>query len=111
MVEIKTIKGTRAALESLNPILLDNQIGYETDTKYWKIGNGVLHYKELSYNNGESAYQIWLRHGHTGTEEDFLDSLKGEPGESAYEQAVKGGYFSGTEEEFYKQITQEWKAY
>lgn len=25
---------------------------------------------------GFSAYEIWLRHGNTGTEQDFLDSLK-----------------------------------
>jgi hypothetical protein len=30
--------------------------------------------------DGESAYQIWLDAGNTGTEDDFLDSLKGESG-------------------------------
>ena len=29
---------------------------------------------------GESAYDIWLDQGHTGSEEDFLDSIKGETG-------------------------------
>lgn len=29
---------------------------------------------------GKSAYQIWLDEGNTGTEEDFLNSLKGETG-------------------------------
>ena len=47
MVEIKTLKNTKAVLESLNPILLDNQIGFETDTKKWKIGNGITHYNDL----------------------------------------------------------------
>lgn len=111
MVEIKTLKNTKAVLESLNPILLDNQIGFETDTKKWKIGNGITHYKDLVYNYGESAYDIWIRHGNTGTEEDFLASLKGEPGKTAYQQAVEDGYFSGTEEEFYKQILGEWIPY
>ena len=37
MVEIKSLRGTSAALTSLNPVLLDNQIGFETDTKKWKI--------------------------------------------------------------------------
>ncbi len=105
MKEIKSLKGTNAALTSLNPVLLDNQIGFETDTKKWKIGNGVDHYNDIKYNYGESAYDIWLRHGHTGTEEDFLEDIRGE---SAYEQAVRGGYFSGTEEEFYHQITNLW---
>lgn len=31
--------------------------------------------------NGKSAYEIWLEQGNTGTEQDFLDSLKGEKGE------------------------------
>lgn len=111
MVEIKSLRGTSAALTSLNPVLLDNQIGFETDTKKWKIGNGVTPYNEIGYNYGESAYDIWIRHGHTGTEEDFLNSLKGEPGKSAYEQAVEGGYWSGSEDEFYKQITNEWRLF
>ena len=108
MKEIKSLKGTNAALTSLNPVLLDNQIGFETDTKKWKIGNGVDPYNEIKYNYGESAYDIWLRNGHSGTEQDFLDDIKGE---SAYEQAVEGGYFSGTEQEFYKQITNVWKLF
>jgi len=29
---------------------------------------------------GKSAYQIWLELGNTGTEQDFIDSLKGEDG-------------------------------
>lgn len=108
MKEIKSLKGSHAALEALNPVLLDNQIGFESDTKKWKIGDGVTPYNEVKYNYGESAYDIWLRHGHTGTEEDFLEDIRGE---SAYEQAVSGGYFSGTEEEFYLQITQVWRPF
>ena len=111
MVEIKSIRATSSALISLNPVLLDNQIGFETDTKKWKIGNGVDPYNSISYNYGESAYDIWIRHGHTGTEDDFLASLKGDPGESAYEQAVKGGYWAGSQDEFYKQITQVWNLF
>ena len=29
-------------------------------------------------SNGESAYEIWLEQGHTGTEEDFFDWLRGD---------------------------------
>lgn len=111
MVEIKSLRGTQAALESLNPILLDNQIGFETDTKKWKIGDGITPYKSLKYNYGESAYDIWIRQGNTGTEEDFIASLKGDPGKTAYEQAVEGGYWTGSEDEFYKQITQVWRPF
>lgn len=33
-----------------------------------------------SCKDGANAYDIWLGHGNTGTEQDFLNSLKGEPG-------------------------------
>lgn len=105
---VRTIRSTKSALIALNPVLLEDQIGFETDTKKWKLGDGVTPYVRLPYNIGESAYEIWLRHGNEGTEEDFLESLRGA---SAYEQAVKGGYFSGREDEFYKQILNEWRAF
>ena len=68
-------------------------------------------------SDGKSAYQIWLEAGNTGTEEDYLASLKGKDGEdgkdgengkdgsdgsdgkSAYQIAVEEG-FDGTEEEW-----------
>ena len=31
--------------------------------------------------DGKSAYQIWLDNGHSGTEQDFLNWLKGEKGD------------------------------
>lgn len=34
----------------------------------------------LNGTDGKSAYQIWLDEGNVGTEEDFLESLKGENG-------------------------------
>src|SRR5690554_5878578 len=30
--------------------------------------------------DGDSAYEVWLAKGNSGSEQDFLDSLKGEPG-------------------------------
>ena len=35
--------------------------------------------------DGKSAYEIWLEQGNTGTEQDFIDSLKGETVESGNE--------------------------
>jgi hypothetical protein len=32
-------------------------------------------------DDGDSAYQIWLNLGNTGTEQDFIDALKGDPGQ------------------------------
>ena len=39
---------------------------------------------------GDSAYDIAARHGFDGTEEEWLESLKGEPGQDAVEVTVNG---------------------
>jgi hypothetical protein len=39
---------------------------------------------------GESAYSTWLRLGNTGTEEDFIKSLKGEKGDKADLSVIEG---------------------
>ena len=52
--------------------------------------------------DGKSAYQEWLDAGNTGTEEDFLNSLKGEDGDagkSAYQLWLDAGN-TGTEEDY-----------
>ncbi len=51
---------------------------------------------------GESAYDIAVRNGFTGSEEEWLESLK-IPGESAYDIAVKNG-FTGSEEEWFESL-------
>lgn len=38
---------------------------------------------------GKSAYEVWIDEGNSGTEQDFLDSLKGENGQDGY-TPVKG---------------------
>jgi len=47
---------------------------------------------------GDSAYQIWLEQGNIGSETDFLNSLIGTSGESAWQAAKDGGYPSGNTE-------------
>lgn len=37
----------------------------------------------LDGDDGKSAYQIWLDNGNVGTEQDYLDSLKGQDGDDA----------------------------
>lgn len=55
--------------------------------------------------DGKSAYDIWLLAGNQGTEEDFLEWLKGEDGaqgeagKSAYQIWLEAGH-QGTEEDF-----------
>jgi hypothetical protein len=85
-------RGTAAAFYNVNPILLNGQPGFEYDTNKLKIGDGRTHWRDLPYigdhskpKDGKSAYQLWIEEGHSGTVEDFLESLIGEPGKSTYE--------------------------
>lgn len=50
---------------------------HPNSANYWmKLMDGSAIGKE-----GKSAYEIWLELGNTGTETDFLNSLRGEQGE------------------------------
>lgn len=81
-------RGTARAFQKVNPLLLEGQPAFETDTNRLKIGNGITRYMDLPYigeGDGKSAYEIWLDEGHTGSVEDFLNSLVGPAGKSTYE--------------------------
>lgn len=54
-VQIQLRRGTAAEWTSVNPILADGEIGYETDLKGKKIGNGVDTWTALSYDGGGGA--------------------------------------------------------
>lgn len=51
--------------------------------------------KDVTPNN---AYKIACEHGFNGTVEDWLLSLKGDPGSTAYELAVEAGFKGSVEE-------------
>lgn len=54
-----------------------------------------------------SAYSIAVQNGFTGTEQEWLESLKGEPGsdgKSAYQIAVDHGY-TGSEDEWISEVS------
>lgn len=54
------------------------------------IDNVIIEAEIPGYaNKGLSAYQVWLEEGNTGTEQDFIDSLKGEQGEQGI-QGIQG---------------------
>lgn len=66
-----------------------------TATKKFSV---VLATQGSDGTNGKSAYQIWLDNGNTGTEEDYLKSLKGADGKDGEDgkTPVKGvDYFDG----------------
>lgn len=54
-VKIQFRKDTAANWTSANPTLLDGELGYETDTKSFKIGDGTTAWNSLSYNNPVTA--------------------------------------------------------
>ena len=85
-------RGTARAFRRDNPILSEGQPAVELDTFKMKIGNGYTKYRDLPYISegtpgpeGKSTYQLWKEQGGRGTVDDFLDSLVGSGGESAYE--------------------------
>lgn len=51
-IQIRRDKSVKWAVN--NPVLLEGEIGYETDTQYMKIGNGVSTWNELAYWIGEN---------------------------------------------------------
>lgn len=54
---------------------------------------------ETTYESGKSAYDLAIEEGYTGTQTEWLASLKGENGKNAYQIAVDAG-FVGTEAEW-----------
>jgi hypothetical protein len=48
-IQIQVRRGTVAEWAANNPILAVGEMGYETDTKQFKIGDGVTPYGSLVY--------------------------------------------------------------
>lgn len=48
-VQIQLRRGTAAAWTSANPTLANGEIGIESDTNYFKVGNGLTAWTGLSY--------------------------------------------------------------
>ncbi len=46
---------------------------------------------------GKSAYEVWVSDGHVGSVEDFLESLRGEPGASSSGEPGASAYESWLE--------------
>ena len=87
------------------------------DTFKEQLNQAIKEAKEQA-KPGKSAYQTWIDQGNKGTEQDFLNSLKGakgetgaagntgadgKPGLSAYQLAVQSG-FRGTESEWLESL-------
>ena len=63
-MQLQWRRGLAATWTSVNPILLDGEVGYETDTNKFKVGDSVTSWSSLSYY--ETA--LLARANHTGTQ-------------------------------------------
>lgn len=79
----------RARAISFDPSGLVVVKGIHVQKALEELDNYVSQLSTSSGQNGESAYQIWLDAGNTGTEEDFLASLKGDPGDPGADGEVE----------------------
>ena len=65
---------------------------YEIAVKHGYTGTEDEWAKSLVGNDGADAYEVAVRNGHVGDEQTWLASLRGTDGEDAYEVAKAGGY-------------------
>lgn len=103
-------RGKAEAFRKYNPVPLCGEPCFEYDTKKLKVGDGHTCYNRLPYigdfnkpEDGKSAYELWLEEGHSGSINDFLNSLVGDPGKSAYEIWLSLGH-EGTVVDFINYI-------
>lgn len=114
-------RATHERFKELNPILGKSEVGYETDTKWKKVGDGVTPWNDLEYfDRPKTVYEQAVERGFTGTEDDWnnvihekfviaqalgytgseLEWEKYLEPSSAYFEAVRLG-FEGTPDQYY----------
>lgn len=82
-------RGTAATATSANPVLADGELGYETDTLQFKVGDGVSNWNDLDYGGiigpqgpqGEIGDNYWRgsnRFISTADPDDVLDGVDGD---------------------------------
>ena len=120
---VKVKRATAARWASQNPVLAAGEIGYETDTRKMKLGDGTSSWTQLSYlvadgtgtgtGTGTGGQAATIRIGtvttlrynqnatvvNSGTSTAAVLDFGSPRGKSVYEYAVEGGY-EGTEQEF-----------
>ncbi len=116
---MKVKRATAARWTSQNPVLAAGEIGYETDTRKMKLGDGTSSWTQLSYlqadggGTGAAGQAATIRIGtvttlrynqnatvvNSGTSSAAVLDFGIPRGKSVYEYAVEGGY-EGTEAEF-----------
>ena len=81
-IQIQLRNDIAANWTAVNPILAVGELGLESDTGNYKIGNGADAWQSLPYGgvDGASAYDVAVQNGFVGTEQDWLNSLQGADG-------------------------------
>ncbi|SRR5712691_10879473 len=86
-VQMQVRRGTAAAWTAANPVMLAGEIGYETDTGKFKVGDGVTAWAGLAYSNpgptgpvGPPGLPVPGPQGEEGQDGDF--GPPGPPGSS-----------------------------
>ena len=88
VVRIQLRRDTASNWTSADPTLAAGEIGIETDTDQFKIGDGATAWTSLGYGGlqgptgatGDSAYEVAVANGFVGTEAEWLASLVGADG-------------------------------
>lgn len=57
-IRIQNRRGTASQWTSANPTLAAGEIGYETDTGKFKIGNGSTTWSNLAYSSTQSSFAL-----------------------------------------------------
>jgi hypothetical protein len=71
-IQIQVRRGTAAQWTVANPTLSDGEFGFETDTKFFKIGDGATEWNDLTYaSSGNAVNAQWGTI--TGNLEDQID--------------------------------------
>ena len=67
ITQIQIRRGTAASWTSTNPTLAAGELGLETDTGLWKVGNGSTAWTSLSYATGYAPVNFNAQSGTTYT--------------------------------------------
>jgi hypothetical protein len=94
-VQIQLRNDTAANWTAANPVLAAGEMGVETDTDQFKLGDGTTAWTLLAYGGiqGESAYEVAVNNGFVGNEAAWLASLEGADGANGAD-GVDGGFDS-----------------
>lgn len=76
--KIQLRKGTAASWTSANPVLLSGEVGFETDTHKFKIGDGTTAWISLAYHHDPdlAATYAAIAHTHSGVYEPANANLQ-----------------------------------